>query len=97
MTAATTVTATFTKVTWNVVVTVATTGTGSGTVTSAPAGITCPGTCTYGFDQASEVVLTATPAATKTFTGWSGDCTGTGACTLSNLSAAKAVTATFGD
>lgn len=38
---------------------------------------------------------TASPAAGYTFGGWSGDCTGTGAWVLTNVTAAKSVTASF--
>jgi hypothetical protein len=70
-------------------------GTGSGTVTSSPAGIACGATCSAAFASGSSVTLTATPAAGSTFTGWSGGgCSGTGTCTVT-LSAATTVTATF--
>jgi hypothetical protein len=69
-------------------------GTGSGDVTSSPAGIDCGGTCSRLFESGTSVTLTATPAATSTFTGWSGACTGTGACTVS-MSADRSVTASF--
>lgn len=55
-------------------------GVGSGTVTSDPAGIACGSTCSAYFPQGGTVTLTATPAAGSTFTGWSGDCSGTGTC-----------------
>ncbi len=62
-------------------------GTGSGTVTSAPGGIDCGGTCTASFTGVgSAITLTATPAAGSTFAGWSGggtpSCSGTGTCTV---------------
>jgi hypothetical protein len=69
-------------------------GTGSGTVTSSPAGINCGATCSFGFTSGTSVTLTATAAAGSTFTGWSGACTGTGSCVVI-MSAAKSVTATF--
>jgi len=50
---------------------------GNGTVTSAPAGINCPGTCTAPFANGTAITLTATPAAGANFTGFSGACTGT--------------------
>lgn len=67
---------------------------GAGAVTSAPAGISCPGTCTAGFAGGSSVDLTATPAAGSVFAGWSGDCTGTKECVVA-ASAASHVAASF--
>lgn len=52
---------------------VTTGGTGSGTVTSSPAGIDCGATCATYFDADTEVTLTATPGTFSQFTGWSGD------------------------
>jgi uncharacterized delta-60 repeat protein len=68
-------------------------GSGSGTVTSSPSGIDCGSTCSAPF-AAVPVTLTATPAAGSTFTGWAGDCSGTGSCTVT-MSADRSVTATF--
>jgi hypothetical protein len=71
-------------------------GSGSGTVTSLPAGINCGVTCSATFGGGTIVTLTATPAsAASTFTGWlGGGCTGTTTCTKT-LSAAANVSATF--
>ncbi|MBF0336416.1 MAG: hypothetical protein HQL05_01155 [Nitrospirae bacterium] len=70
-------------------------GTGDGTVTSAPAGINCGSTCSASFAAGTSVTLTATASDNATFAGWSWDCTGTtSTCTLT-MSAAKEVTATF--
>lgn len=74
--------------------------TGAGTVTSAPAGINCPTACSASFAAASQVVLTATPAAGSTFTAFSDNCvpanpqTNPATCTVT-MSAAETVTATF--
>ena len=91
LTASQSVTATF-KLLFPLTVTVA--GTGGGTVTSSPSGITCPGTCTANFTSGTPVTLTETPAAGSSFAGWSGACTGTGSCAVT-MSSSKAVTATF--
>ncbi len=47
-------------------------GSGSGTVTSSPAGMSCPSTCTYGYAAGSVVTLTAAAASGSTFAGWLG-------------------------
>jgi hypothetical protein len=73
--------------------TVATAGTGSGTVSGG--GIACPGTCSKSFTAGQAVSLTAAPAPGSTFAGWSGGgCSGTGTCSVT-VSAATTVTATF--
>jgi len=48
-------------------------GSGSGTVTSTPAGINCGADCSETFTIDTSVTLTATPAADSTFAGFSGD------------------------
>ncbi|KJU86467.1 protein containing DUF1566 [Candidatus Magnetobacterium bavaricum] len=70
-------------------------GTGSGTVTSSPAGINCGSTCSASFYPDTSVTLTATADSGSTFTGWSVDCTGTSSTCPVTMSAAKNVTATF--
>jgi len=67
---------------------------GSGTVTSSPAGINCPTTCSASFAQGTQVTLTATPGTNYFFGGWSGGCTGTSTCVVT-ITAATSVTATF--
>lgn len=68
-------------------------GTGTGTVTSNPAGIDCGSSCNASFNQGTTVKLTATPDAGFVFTGWSGGgCTGTGTCVVNT---AATITATF--
>ncbi len=49
---------------------------GSGTVTSSPAGIDCPTTCTANFNDGTIVTLSATPASGYNFSGFGGACTG---------------------
>jgi hypothetical protein len=73
---------------------VATAGTGSGSVASSPAGISCGATCSASVASGTVGTLTATPASGSTFAGWSGACSGTGACVLT-LRATTSVTATF--
>jgi CSLREA domain-containing protein len=69
-------------------------GSGTGTVTSSPAGINCGATCSALYEAGQAVTLTATPSAGSSFTAWSGACSGSGPCTVT-LDTAKSVTATF--
>ncbi len=69
-------------------------GTGSGTVTSSPAGIDCGSTCSASYASGTSVTLTAAADSGSTFVGWSGSCSGAGACTVT-MDAAQSVTATF--
>ena len=72
-------------------------GSGTGTVTSSPAGIDCGTTCAADFDYGTEVTLQPSADAGSTFTGWSGGgCSGTGSCTV-KLDAAASVDAAFTD
>lgn len=75
--------------------TVSKTGTGTGTVSSAPAGIACGASCAAQLASGDAMTLTAVPDAGSTFTGWSGACTGMGACNLTMGSQDMAVVATF--
>jgi List-Bact-rpt repeat protein len=70
-------------------------GTGTGSVTSSPAGISCGTDCFESYAGGSVVTLTAAATSGSTFSGWSGGCIGTAACTLTG-NTALAVTATFG-
>ena len=74
--------------------TVAKSGTGTGTVASSPSGISCGTTCSASFASGTVVSLTATPDSGFTFAGWSGACSGTGACSVT-MDAAKSVSANF--
>src|SRR5262249_43966381 len=73
-------------------------GTGSGTVTSSPAGLNCDSICiatSTAFDQGTSVTLTASAANDSSFTGWSLEgCSGTSTCTVSMIQA-RTVRATF--
>ena len=74
--------------------TVSKAGTGSGSVSSSPAGIDCGATCSHAYTQGTPVELTPVAAAGSTFTGWSGACSGTGGCIVT-MDQARSVTATF--
>ncbi|MFL5898199.1 MAG: IPT/TIG domain-containing protein, partial [Solirubrobacterales bacterium] len=71
-------------------------GTGTGTVTSSPAGLDCRSACGPGsFNKGSSVTLAATPASGSSFAGWSGGgCSGTGSCVVA-MNADTVVTAIF--
>ncbi|MGA9897112.1 MAG: choice-of-anchor D domain-containing protein [Terriglobales bacterium] len=74
---------------------VAEAGTGGGTVTSNPAGISCPTTtCSANFSAGTSVTLTAAPNVGSTFVGWGGACSGAGSCTVT-MNANQSVSATF--
>ena len=90
MTAAKSVTATFTLLQRQLTVTKA--GTGSGAVTSSPAGIDCGSTCQSSFSHGTSVTLTAVPtAADSSFAGWSGACTGAATTCTVSMTAATSV------
>jgi hypothetical protein len=70
-------------------------GSGSGSVTSAPAGISCGATCSASFDHGTSVTLTGTPALHSHAAQWTGcDSVSAGKCTVA-MSEARSVTATF--
>lgn len=69
-------------------------GDGGGSVTSVPAGINCGSDCAETYASGASVTLTATPDADSNFTGWTGACSGTGACTVS-MTVARTVGAVF--
>jgi hypothetical protein len=85
MNADTPVTATFTLKTYTL--TIAKSGTGSGTVTYNPPGTTFP--------SGTVVTLTATPDQNSTFEGWSGGVTETSSTCSVTMNADTPVTATF--
>jgi len=94
MDAAKSVSANFTASPGLFTLTVAKSGAGTGTVTSTPSGISCGTTCSASFASGAVVSLTASPDSGSTFAGWSGACSGTGACSVT-MDAAKSVSANF--
>jgi len=64
---------------------------GSGTVTSDPAGIACSSSCSATFGGGTVVTLTPTSGS---FTGWGGACSGTGSCEV-RMNKDRSVTASF--
>jgi len=69
-------------------------GEGSGSVTSIPSGINCPGDCDELYNFSIVVTLTAVADSGSYFSGWTGACTGSAACIVTMISA-KSVTAIF--
>lgn len=69
---------------------------GSGTVTSIPSGIDCPGTCSASFFSPAQVVLRARSSRGSVFVRWLGACRSSRrTCTL-DMSRDRRVTALFG-
>lgn len=69
-------------------------GSGSGSLSSSPGGISCGAACSASFPAGTAVTLTASADASSVFTGWSGACSGTGPCIVT-MDAPKSVTAAF--
>jgi len=86
------VTATFTN---KPVLTVTPGGTGTGTVTSSPAGINCGEDCNEPYTQGTSVTLTADPDPDSTFEGWTGACGGSGLTCPVTMNGDRSVTARF--
>jgi hypothetical protein len=74
---------------------VVTTGTGTGAVTSAPAGIDCGSDCAEDYPAGEQVRLTADPTDGSAFSGWGGDCAGTLLTCDLTVDAARSVVADF--
>ncbi len=55
-------------------------GSGGGTVMSSPSGIACGAACSSQFGAGTKITLNAEPDPNSKFAGWSGPCTGIGAC-----------------
>jgi hypothetical protein len=76
--------------------TVTKTGAGTGRVTAGDGGVDCGPDCTARYLGGTAVQLTAAAAdAYSSFTGWSGNCSGTDATVTVTVDAAKTCTATF--
>ena len=76
----------------NVIKAISSTGTGNGTVTSNPAGITCGNDCSESYTSGTAVALSAIPAPGSIFSGWSGNGCSAGPVTMSTN---RNCTATF--
>ena len=77
--------------------TLTTSVTGTGSISSSPAGISCGADCSESYASGTSVTLTATPGVGQQFTGWTG-CTAIvgfpNMCTVT-MDQARSVTATF--
>jgi hypothetical protein len=82
----------------NYLLTVSSSGTGTGTVTSSPAGISCGADCSGAYVQDTPVTLTATASQGSAFQSWGGACTGilVTTCTVT-MDGDRSVTAQFRD
>jgi hypothetical protein len=67
---------------------------GGGSVTSTPAGISCPGKCSASFAPGTSVVLTPKSRNGSSFLRWGGSCAGTAPCRV-KVSSLAAVAAQF--
>jgi Ca2+-binding RTX toxin-like protein len=68
--------------------------TGDGSIVSAPPGINCASVCAADFENGTLVTLVPTPAPGWTFGGWSGACSGVGAC-VARIEGPTSVNASF--
>jgi hypothetical protein len=72
-------------------------GSGSGVVTSAPAGISCGVVCSAFYAPGATVTLTASAEAGSAFGGWGGACSGAQPTCQLTLDQARSVTASFAE
>ncbi len=68
---------------------------GSGTVTSSPPGINCPGRCITTYNTGTAVILTGTPGTGASSVTWNSCDSSSGSSCAVTMSGNKAVTATF--
>lgn len=69
---------------------------GGGSVTSSPAGISCPPTCSASFTSGTSVALSTAAAAGYYFAGWAnGGCSGQSPCVIKVNSAQQALGGSF--
>jgi hypothetical protein len=65
-----------------------------GTVVDSAGTVSCPSVCNVAVDNGAPIDLTAQPGPESTFVGWTGACSGRGACSAT-MGAAASVTAVF--
>jgi hypothetical protein len=89
----TSVSATFTQITYPLSVSII--GSGGGKVTSTPSGIDCGSTCSTNFSYGTQVTLAASPANGWGISGWGGACSGIASTCTIVMDAGKSVSSTF--
>jgi IgA Peptidase M64/Divergent InlB B-repeat domain len=77
------------------VLNVAKLGTGAGSITSAPSGMACGGTCSQAYASATAVTLTASANAGSKFMGWLGACKGSAVSCVVTVNGSVNATAVF--
>lgn len=90
-----TMAASFTCIPPQIDLTLSTTGSGSGVVTSLDGGINCGSDCDETYDEGTSVTLNASADSYSYFKGWGLPCSGAGSCTI-NMITDTTVSAVFG-
>jgi Divergent InlB B-repeat domain len=78
-----------------IVASVSVTKTGNGNVSSADRTISCGSKCAAGFDNGTQVTLSATAGSGSVFAGWGGACSGSGLTCVLSVTEANSVVANF--
>jgi phospholipase C len=90
------VTASFSPLPNPAVLTVTLAGTGTGTISSSPSGISCAPTCSASFTAGTPVTLTETAGTNSSFAAWAGGgCSGSSPTCQLTMNTSQQVTATF--
>ena len=89
------VTASFSTIQNTAALTVNPAGTGTGTISSNPSGVSCAPTCSASFASGTKVTLTETAGANSSFVGWTGGCSGNSLTCVLTMNTSQQVTATF--
>ncbi|HLW89443.1 MAG TPA: alkaline phosphatase family protein [Terriglobales bacterium] len=90
------VTASFSPIPNPAVLTVSLAGTGAGTISSTPSGISCTPTCSASFTAGTAVTLTETAGPNSSFAGWAGGgCSGGSPTCQLTMNTSQQITATF--
>ena len=79
----------------SVTLTIANAGSGTGTITSSPAGLNCGNDCLLTVSSGTVITLTAAPASGNTLASWGGTCATASATCAVTVTSNLTVTATF--